>query len=304
MSFKTAEVTLSADVATNGAITVPYPSGTNLGTFTGGFAHKMWAAGHQKLYEAPVGFTVVFGASSITVTYLGSTTLPQGSRVNFQFDTLGRNPDDVASDVSNVHNVVPMNDMPFLINLGAPAVADADGILDDESATDSPAEYTADDFVGTFNGTLDVPRNLVATGTAGSNHVVTITGTDEYGAPLVEALTLNGTNAIAGKKAFKTVVSVAVAAGAAGDTFDLGWGDVLGLPVKLPGTGLVIAEMQDGAKATAGTLVAASSATATAATGDVRGTYDPNAACDGSKSFQLIAILANPADKGVAQFAG
>ena len=39
-------------------------------------------------------------------------------------------------------------------------------------------------------------------------------------------------------------------------------------------------------------------------TGDVRGTYDPNAAADGSKSFGLIAMVPNPSDLGVSQFAG
>lgn len=304
MSFKTAEVTLSAAVATGGAITVPYPAGTNRGTFTGGFAHKMWAAGLQAMLSSPTGFTASFGAASVTVTYLGATTLPEGSRVNFQFDTLGRNPDDVITDVSNVHNVVPLSDTPFLINLGAPVTADPDGILDGVVADDAPLSYDSGDFVGTFNGTIDVPRNLTATGSAGSDHVVTVTGTDEYGEVLVESLTLSGTSVIQGKKAFKTVTGVAVATGAADDTLDLGFGDVLGLPVNLPGTGLVIAEMESGAKATAGTLVAAVSSAATATTGDVRGTYDPNSACDGTKSFQLVALLGNPTDVGVAQFAG
>ena len=44
-----------------------------------------------------------------------------------------------------------------------------------------------------------------------------------------------------------------------------------------------------------------SSTTATATTGDVRGTYDPNAACDGDKVFQLLVTLPNPGYKGIPQ---
>jgi hypothetical protein len=79
---------------------------------------------------------------------------------------------------------------------------------------------------------------------------------------------------------------------------------VLGLPVALPQKGLVVGEMEDGAAPTAGTLVAAVRSTATATTGDVRGTYDPNSAANGSKVFSLVATLPDPSDKGVTQYAG
>ena len=48
-----------------------------------------------------------------------------------------------------------------------------------------------------------------------------------------------------------------------------------------------------GAAPTAGTIVAGvtTAGGSTATTGDVRGTYDPNAACDGSKVFELILAL-------------
>lgn len=53
-----------------------------------------------------------------------------------------------------------------------------------------------------------------------------------------------------------------------------------------------------------GTFVAAATAKATATTGDVRGTYDPTTACDGSTAFALLAALADPGNDGVPQFAG
>ncbi len=64
-------------------------------------------------------------------------------------------------------------------------------------------------------------------------------------------------------------------------------------------------ELQDGAAATAGALVAGDDTSpATATTGDVKGTYDPSAAMNGDRDMQLIVALPDPSDKGVAQYAG
>jgi len=57
-----------------------------------------------------------------------------------------------------------------------------------------------------------------------------ISGRDYLGQAMKEQLTLSGTTIQYGKKAFKYIDSMLVAAGAAGDTCDLGWSDVLGLP--------------------------------------------------------------------------
>lgn len=125
-------------------------------------------------------------------------------------------------------------DAPYQALLGAPSTLDADGILNDVSATTTVQTYDASDFETTYVHGLGSTygRNLTATGTAGSNHVVTVTGTDYLGQVMKENLTLAATAVIAGKKAFYTVTGISAAVGASGDTFDLGWGDVLGLPYK------------------------------------------------------------------------
>lgn len=53
-----------------------------------------------------------------------------------------------------------------------------------------------------------------------------------------------------------------------------------------------------------GTFVAAVGTLATATTGDVRGTYVPGVATDGTTGFKLLCMLADPADIGVAQYTG
>ena len=53
-----------------------------------------------------------------------------------------------------------------------------------------------------------------------------------------------------------------------------------------------------------GTFTAGVTSVATATTGDVRGTYAPVSTPDGALTYQLLAWLPNPLDRGVAQFAG
>jgi hypothetical protein len=301
MSFKSAEATVSAAVAQNGTITFSYPTGTDSGTFVGTHAHKMWVAAHQNMYEAPAGFTVSFGASNITATYKGATTIPAGTRVNAQFDTLGPDDNELNTRLDDTVGVAPLT--PFVINLGAPDVLDADGIS-------VSAIITADATIGgalASGGvaTFDVPRNVVITGASSVTSVTfTITGTDVYGDTVVEQVVgPTGATTAAGKKAFKTITAISVS-GTTTAAVTIGTGDVLGIPVALPQKGLVVGELEDGVNATAGTLVAAVTSAATATTGDVRGTYDPNSACDGSKAFQLLALLPSATDHGVDQYAG
>lgn len=292
--FTTREVTLSAAVATGGTFTVGYPTGRGAGSFTGGTRHSFHCLGAD--YNAPTDFTVSFGASEATITYLGETTLPAGTRIFVQFDELG-------SDTARPDFAVALPDgcswsNICAVNLGAPATADADGVCA------SQAIAAADG--GDINGALasggvavfDVPRNVVAAWTTAA--VLTVTGTDAYGNTLVES-SASGTS-FTGKKAFKTVTAVDVSVDVTGAT--VGTGAVLGLPFFLGGTGQIIGELMDGAAATAGTKVAGVAATSTATAGDVRGTYGPNSAPNGSRSYTLLVAMADVENRGAPQFAG
>jgi hypothetical protein len=145
--------------------------------------------------------------------------------------------------------------------------------------------------------TLDVPRAIVAAWTGAA--VLTVTGTDEYGAVMAES-SASGTS-LTGKKAFKTITGVKTSANITGLT--VGTGKVLGLPVFLPSPAEVMRELEGGAIATAGTLVAGVTTTQSATTGDVRGTYAPSSTPDGLKAFELIVALRSVEYKGATQFA-
>lgn len=292
MSYDVVEVTLGGSVAADATFTVDYPSNRDAGDYQGGREHKAYSMAYGE-----IAATYSFGTAEVTVTNKSGVTLAADTKIWVQLDRLGR--DEVGRGLADPDKMVDAS--VIVINLGAPDTADADGAVASQAAT------AADGLATGINGalasggvaTFDVPRNVVAAWT--TTAVLTVTGTDAFGNTIVES-SASGTS-MTGKKAFKTITDIAVSVDVTGLT--VGNGDVLGIPVFLPSAGMVLKELQDGAAATAGTLVAGVATNpATATTGDVRGTYDPNAACDGAKAFQLIAAIPDPTDKGVAQFAG
>jgi len=202
------------------------------------------------------------------------------------------------------------------VSLGSPVTLDADGLVKAATSTEMPNASTITYTTATdgtspldaaiaapstvfLNGAnvlvwvLDVPRNITTINAdAGTTAALTIvvTGYDEYGAPMTETITsaATATSIVAdGVKAFKYVYSIAItsAADATANTLNMGWGDVIGLPYALPAksdfftNGTYFNEVLEG---TAPTIVKADATTATATTGDVRGTVNLNSAMDGS----------------------
>lgn len=301
MTFKTSETIVSTDIDTGDTVVFQYPVGMSAGMFSA-HGHKLWVDRFQRLLASPADFTVAFGGSNITLTYLGATTIPEGARLNAQFNIEGTDKNEAPGTIHPDTKRVVANGL-IEILLGAPITADPNGFVETQNLT-SAGVFSVDGTVAAaltaaaLKGVTDVPRNVVAawTGTA----VLTITGLDEYG-KVVKESSASGTS-FAGKKAFAKITDIQVSANVTGLT--VGTGDVLGLPVFLPSTALVLKELQDGAAAAAGTVVAGVSTKATATTGDVRGTYDPNAAADGSKVFKLLVATGEPNYLGVDQFAG
>lgn len=139
--------------------------------------------------------------------------------------------------------------------------------------------------------TLDVPRNVIVDAAGAATAVLTVYGTDVYGIPMSEAITLNGTTAVAGKKAFKTITRIASSATAT-DIF-VGTGDVFGLPIRANSRNSVLTAW-NGAFVTTGTFVVADTTSpATTTTGDVRGTYAVPDAADASKRLTLWVFVAD-----------
>jgi hypothetical protein len=125
---------------------------------------------------------------------------------------------------------------------------------------------------------------------------LTISGYDYYGQAMTQAITTSSavSTAVNTTKAFYQITSIAIG-GATGTALTVGTTDVLGLPVRaIDGAYIVNAGWNNTAGYDAGTWVKADMTTpATSSTGDVRGTYIPSSAPDGTK--RLVMAIAIPA---------
>jgi len=243
MTIKRAYATPASAVATSGTITLSYPTDTTAGDFEA-YGHKMFAEGLQAYFSQDLGtMSVSFGASDITVTYLGSTSIPANSRVSVELNVRGRG----VSTPPALLGGKRMSYQPIVrLELGAPDTADDNGIVESQNLT-SAGVYSTLAFNGVYGdpyanayAVLDVPRNVVAAWTTSA--VLTVTGEDEYGDVVVES-SGSGTT-FTGKKAFKKITSIAVSANVTGLT--VGTGDVLGLPAYVQNVGQVLYELKDG----------------------------------------------------------
>lgn len=294
----TPEKVLSSAVAQAGTFTLEYPLGYGIGDF--GLQspnHKLSVGG--KIFTSSDDFSVVFTSSTvITVTWKNATTIAAGQKVRLQLDVSG-------GDKSSAEYIrLPPRVSPIHVvqlDLGAPIASSATYFR-------AAAAIGGAGALTLLQTTLDVPRNIIITNAGNdSADTYTVTGTDEYGATMIETITGANAGVAAGVKAFKTVSSI-VASDASAGNVSIGFGDVLGFPIWVGASGAAIKllEKQDGAAATAGTIVAglARATQSTATTADVRGTYGPNAACDGAKRFTVVVAVEDPTYKGNSQYDG
>jgi hypothetical protein len=221
---------------------------------------------------------------------------------------------------------VPMSPV-AQFDLGAPVTLDVDGLILAATGAELPNANTltytpATAGVSPLDGAnqtwvLDVPRNFTVAVTHATSVVamtIVVTGKDKYGALMVEQLSIAATGTsqnAAGKKAFKSISSVAItsAGNATTNTMNAGWGDVLGLPLKCAGKFDMLAFYMDTTMELAtSTFVAADDTTPSATTGDVRGTITPATATNGTRRYRAWYKVAGTANNtqayGRAQFAG
>ena len=137
---------------------------------------------------------------------------------------------------------------------------------------------------------LDVPRALKVN-CATTARAFTVSGYDYYGQAMSEVITVAvaGT-AVTGKKAFYQVSGATIAGSATAVV--IGTSDVLGIPVRVSNVAYVSSIKSNSTLASdTGTFVAAETTTATNATGDVRGTYVPATASDGTVRTVMGILL-------------
>lgn len=151
------------------------------------------------------------------------------------------------------------------------------------------------DSTGTTRYVLDIPRAVSLTSTGNISAVnFTVKGYDAYGQPMTATLAGPNNNTVNTLKAFMSVISITASA-AVGTNTSAGTSDIFGLPVYVPDAGYIVKAGWAGALAqNAGTLaIADATSPATAATGDVRGTFaQATSASNGTRRLVLTIALA------------
>lgn len=143
---------------------------------------------------------------------------------------------------------------------------------------------------------LDVPRSVTVTATGANTATYRVTGYDAYGQLMTQTLAAPSTSTVATTKAFKSIISVTnINATAGTNGLTVGFNDKFGIPVRTTDAAYVVAVKWNAALADdAGTFVAADTTSpATAVTTDVRGSYTPSSAANGTR--RLVAVIGVPA---------
>lgn len=174
------------------------------------------------------------------------------------------------------------------LDLGTPTTAVTTGVV-------QTLALATDATTGTsISVSLDVPRTLSvqASHTEAISVPITIRGTDVYGDDVVEqisTLTTVATNTAFGKKAFKTITNVVAGSATTTGNISIGFTNTLGLPVRVKRLADIFAPTMDGVVATGTFTVGA--VTATATSGDIRGTWQPNTVPNNVRHYVVRVCL-------------
>lgn len=136
--------------------------------------------------------------------------------------------------------------------------------------------YLTAGFARIFNPQEGLARNLTITANAGATGGnVTMRGFDVYGVPMSEVIVAAAASTVAGKKAFKYLLSATPAFTDAGHTYSVGFGDVVGINLRNISWEFMNIFWNGGfAVSNTGWLAADVTSPATGTTGDVRGTVN------------------------------
>ena len=211
--------------------------------------------------------------------YMGTATGPQTASW-----AAGGNPGQIGQGVGPLGRIYIFDAVPAAA--AATSVCAAQAIAAAGNATINGTQ--ASGGAVTFGTVRNV--TVVSSGAGDTTQTVTVTGTDYYGQAQTQTISLNGTTSVGSLKTFKTITQVAVSAALAGN-LSVGSGNVFGLPYKVTNAGYLLRTGWDNVVSdNAGTFVAADSTTATATTGDVRGTFSPSGNAPDAARRLVIAI--------------
>jgi len=159
----------------------------------------------------------------------------------------------------------------------APDAPSADGILASTLLT------TAVQVITTGITNPDFPRLLVIDSDGAATGNVVIIGTNIRGEAITDTIALNGTNAVPGVKAFKTIKSIQLPVKAAAESVWVGWLDKLGLQ-SIPVSTSVISETTTNQADTGGAVLTRDSDEIE------KCVYDPTTECNATADKTIVYI--------------
>lgn len=165
------------------------------------------------------------------------------------------------------------------------------GLLAIDGAT-AIVSFGSNGFMNAWDSRSLIARNIrLNSAGADTGGTATVHGFDIYGVPMTEAISL-GTGAVSGKKAFKYVQSIALTGTLSGSNISAGTGDVIGFPIRVDQFAYASIFWNSAiVTATAG-FTAPDATTASAITGDVRGTWAlQTAASNGTLRLMMEIIV-------------
>ena len=170
----------------------------------------------------------------------------------------------------------------------APDAPSANGILASTLLTTAVQTITS----GITNP--DFPRLLVIDSDGAATGNVVITGTNIRGKTVTDTIALNGTNAVPGVVAFKTITSIQLPVKAAAESVWVGWLDKLGLQ-EIPYGGTVLQEISTNTADTGGAIL-------TRDADEVeKCVYDPTTECDATAN-KVIAYISEDTDAKIGSY--
>ena len=175
-----------------------------------------------------------------------------------------------------VHKVISKA-YPVVQQWTAPDAPSADGILASTLLTTAVQVITS----GITNP--DFPRILAVDSDGAATGNVVIIGTNIRGETITDTIALNGTNAVAGVKAFKTIKSIQLPVKAAAESVWVGWTDKLGLQ-SIPVSTTVISETTTNQADTGGAVLTRDSDEIE------KCLYDPTTECNATADKTIVYI--------------
>ena len=194
---------------------------------------------------------------------------------------MGRYPGKATCDVSGLllDELRPV----LALNLTAAEAADldADGLLNDsETHTTNAKTYTA--MLAQPPQARTISFTPSAAAAAGN---ILVAGTDIDDNPITDTVATSTTAAVYSAKAFKTVTSVTYPKDAGSITWDAGWTEAIGLPLKLAAAPFALEKFNGVVEiGTAGTFTVDANELS-------KNIYDPNGNLDGAKPLQLLLFI-------------